>query len=154
MRAKSILQTIGNTPHIRLNRLFDPRVEVWMKAERANPGGSIKDRIGLSMIEDAEQRGILTPDSVIVEPTSGNTGVGLAMQNHHSAKKAFPPGVWLWGDKGQVSSQGSFSNWGLDILPYAEEESLRSLYNPKAVIDHLGPDAAAIGYTIKTAIVR
>ena len=79
MRADSVLQTIGNTPHIRLSRLFGDRVEVWMKAERANPGGSIKDRIGLSMIEDAEARGILSPDSVIVEPTSGNTGVGLAM---------------------------------------------------------------------------
>ena len=79
MRADSVLQTIGNTPHIRLSRLFGDRVEVWMKAERANPGGSIKDRIGLSMIEDAEARGILGPDSVIVEPTSGNTGVGLAI---------------------------------------------------------------------------
>ncbi len=75
----NILETIGNTPHIRINRLFDPRVEVWMKAERSNPGGSIKDRIGLSMIEDAERRGVLTPESVIIEPTSGNTGVGLAI---------------------------------------------------------------------------
>ncbi|MGZ4198308.1 MAG: cysteine synthase A [Solirubrobacteraceae bacterium] len=79
MRAATILDTIGDTPHIRINRLFDPRVEVWLKAERANPGGSIKDRIGLSMIEDAERRGVLGPDSVIVEPTSGNTGVGLAI---------------------------------------------------------------------------
>ena len=79
MKAESILDTIGNTPHIRLRRLFGDRVEVWMKAERANPGGSIKDRIGLSMVEDAERRGLLRPDSVIVEPTSGNTGVGLAM---------------------------------------------------------------------------
>jgi cysteine synthase A len=79
VRAESVLQTIGNTPHIRLDRLFGDRVEVWMKAERANPGGSIKDRIGLSMIEDAEKRGVLGPDSVIVEPTSGNTGVGLAI---------------------------------------------------------------------------
>ena len=80
MKANNILQTIGNTPHIRINRLFAHRkVEVWMKMERANPGGSIKDRIALSMIEDAERRGILKPDSVIVEPTSGNTGVGLAM---------------------------------------------------------------------------
>jgi cysteine synthase A len=79
MRANSILETIGGTPHVRLNRLFDPRVEVWIKLERANPGGSIKDRIGLSMIEDAERRGILTKDSVIVEPTSGNTGIGLAI---------------------------------------------------------------------------
>jgi cysteine synthase A len=79
MRAASILETIGNTPHVRINRLFDPRVEVWMKVERANPGGSIKDRIGLSMIEDAERRSLLGPDSLIVEPTSGNTGVGLAI---------------------------------------------------------------------------
>jgi cysteine synthase A len=80
MKVNNILQTIGNTPHIRINRLFAHRkVEVWMKMERANPGGSIKDRIALSMIEDAERRGILKPDSVIVEPTSGNTGVGLAM---------------------------------------------------------------------------
>ncbi len=79
MRANSILDTIGDTPHVRLSRLFDDRVEVWMKVERANPGGSIKDRIALALIEDAEQRGLLGPDSVIVEPTSGNTGVGLAM---------------------------------------------------------------------------
>lgn len=79
MRARNILETIGNTPHVRINRLFDPRVEVWMKLERANPGASIKDRIGVAMIEDAERRGLLTPDSVIIEPTSGNTGIALAM---------------------------------------------------------------------------
>lgn len=79
MRYNDILETIGNTPHVRMNRLFDPRVEVWMKAERSNPGGSIKDRIGLSMVEDAERRGLLGRDSLIVEPTSGNTGVGLAI---------------------------------------------------------------------------
>jgi cysteine synthase A len=79
MKVNSILETIGNTPHVRINRLFDPRVEVWLKLERANPGGSIKDRIGLAMIEDAEERGILKPSSVIVEPTSGNTGIGLAL---------------------------------------------------------------------------
>ena len=80
MKATNILETIGNTPHVRINRLFaDREVEVWMKLERANPGGSIKDRIGLAMINDAEQRGLLKPDSVIVEPTSGNTGIGLAM---------------------------------------------------------------------------
>ncbi len=79
MRVSTILDTIGHTPHVRLHRLFDPRVEVWMKLERANPGGSIKDRIALAMIEDAEQRGMLTKGSVIIEPTSGNTGIGLAM---------------------------------------------------------------------------
>jgi cysteine synthase A len=75
----SILETIGNTPHLRINKLFDPRVTVWSKLERQNPGGSIKDRIGLSMIEDAEARGVLRPGSVIIEPTSGNTGIGLAL---------------------------------------------------------------------------
>ncbi len=79
MKADTILATIGETPHVRINRLFDPRVEVWAKLERANPGGSIKDRIALSMIEDAEARGILGPGSVVVEPTSGNTGIGLAL---------------------------------------------------------------------------
>ncbi|GAA4457628.1 cysteine synthase A [Nibrella saemangeumensis] len=78
MKAYSILDTIGGTPHVRINHLF-PGYEVWMKLERANPGGSIKDRIALAMIDDAEQRGILKPGSVIVEPTSGNTGIGLAM---------------------------------------------------------------------------
>ena len=78
MRAASILATIGNTPHIRMNRLF-PGAEVWIKSERANPGGSIKDRIGLAMVEDAEKSGKLRPGGTIVEPTSGNTGIGLAM---------------------------------------------------------------------------
>jgi len=78
MKADSILATIGNTPHIRLSRLF-PDHEVWVKAERANPGGSIKDRIGLAMIEAAEADGSLSPGGTIIEPTSGNTGIGLAM---------------------------------------------------------------------------
>jgi cysteine synthase len=79
MKYNNILETIGNTPHVRINRLFGARAEVWLKLERANPGGSIKDRIGLAMIEDAERRGVLKKDTVIVEPTSGNTGIALAM---------------------------------------------------------------------------
>jgi len=79
MRANSILDTIGNTPHVRLRRLYGDRVEVWVKLERANPGASIKDRIALAMIEDAERRGVLNERSTIIEPTSGNTGIGLAM---------------------------------------------------------------------------
>jgi cysteine synthase A len=78
MKADSILATIGNTPHVRLSRLF-PDHEVWVKSERANPGGSIKDRIALAMIEAAEADGSLKPGGTIVEPTSGNTGIGLAM---------------------------------------------------------------------------
>jgi cysteine synthase A len=79
MKANNILETIGNTPHVRINRLFGNDHEVYAKLERANPGASIKDRIALAMIEDAEQKGLLTKDSVIIEPTSGNTGIGLAM---------------------------------------------------------------------------
>jgi len=79
MKADSILATIGNTPHVRINRLFGPDAQVWIKSERGNPGGSIKDRIALAMIEDAEKSGVLQPGGTIIEPTSGNTGVGLAM---------------------------------------------------------------------------
>jgi cysteine synthase A len=78
MKFDNVLQSIGNTPHIRINRLFGARA-VWIKSERANPGGSIKDRIALAMVEDAERRGRLAPGGTIVEPTSGNTGIGLAM---------------------------------------------------------------------------
>ena len=78
MKFDSILSTIGQTPHVRVSRLF-PDHDVWIKSERANPGGSIKDRIGLAMIEDAERSGALSPGGTIVEPTSGNTGIGLAM---------------------------------------------------------------------------
>lgn len=79
MKAQNILETIGGTPHVRINRLFGTDYEVYTKLERANPGGSIKDRIGLAMIEDAEKKGLLKKDTVIIEPTSGNTGIGLAI---------------------------------------------------------------------------
>lgn len=79
MKLQNILDGIGRTDHVRITRLFSEKAEVWMKLERANPGGSIKDRIALSMIEDAEEKGRLKSDSVIIEPTSGNTGIGLAM---------------------------------------------------------------------------
>lgn len=79
MPFRNVLETIGRTPHIRINRLFGPDANVWVKAERANPGGSIKDRIALAMVEEAEKAGVLKPGGTIIEPTSGNTGVGLAM---------------------------------------------------------------------------
>ena len=79
MKVQSVLELIGNTPHVRINHLFPSNIEVWSKLERTNPGGSIKDRIALAMVEDAEQKGILTKDSTIIEPTSGNTGIGLAL---------------------------------------------------------------------------
>ncbi|MFM9999270.1 MAG: cysteine synthase A [Betaproteobacteria bacterium] len=87
MKADTILQTIGNTPHIRINRLFGSDSAVWIKSERSNPGGSIKDRIALSMVEAAESSGALKPGATIIEPTSGNTGVGLAMV---AAVKGYP----------------------------------------------------------------
>ena len=79
MQADNVLATIGNTPHIRMQRLFGSHAQVWIKSERGNPGGSIKDRIALAMVEDAEALGLLRPGGIIIEPTSGNTGVGLAM---------------------------------------------------------------------------
>jgi len=79
MKAHSILDTIGHTPHVRIQRLFGANANVWVKSERSNPGGSIKDRIALAMVEDAEKSGALKPGGTIVEPTSGNTGIGLAM---------------------------------------------------------------------------
>ncbi len=79
MRADNVLHTIGNTPHIRINRLFGPGANVWVKSERANPGGSVKDRIALAMVEDAEKSGALQSGGTIIEPTSGNTGIGLAL---------------------------------------------------------------------------
>ncbi len=79
MKAENVLQTIGATPHIKINRLFGSFSSVWIKSERSNPGGSIKDRIALAMIEDAEKSGALKPGATIIEPTSGNTGIGLAM---------------------------------------------------------------------------
>ena len=79
MKYQNILEDIGNTPHLKLNRLFPGSENIWVKLERNNPGGSIKDRIALSMVNDAEKQGLLTPGSTIIEPTSGNTGIGLAM---------------------------------------------------------------------------
>ena len=78
MKYNNILETIGNTPHVRINRLFRKDIEVWMKVERFNPGGSIKDRIGVAMIEAAEKEGKINHDTIIIEPTSGNTGIGLS----------------------------------------------------------------------------
>ncbi len=78
MKYNNIIETIGNTPHVRLSRLF-PNHEVWIKLEKQNPGGSIKDRVALAMIEDAEKSGLLKPNGVIIEPSSGNTGVGISL---------------------------------------------------------------------------
>lgn len=87
MKVENVLQTIGNTPHVKINRLYNSAANIYIKLEKANPGGSIKDRIALSMVEDAEKKGLLKKGSIIIEPTSGNTGVGLAMV---AAVKGYP----------------------------------------------------------------
>src|SRR5512141_1746112 len=118
MRANSILETIGNTPHVRLNRLYGKTHEVWIKLERANPGASIKDRIALSMVEDAERRGILKPGSTIIEPTSGNTGVGLAMV---AAVKGYPL-VLVMPDSMSIERRRLMAAYGakFELTPRAE----------------------------------
>ena len=87
MKASTILDTIGNTPHVRINRLFGAGANVWVKSERSNPGGSVKDRLALNIIEAAERAGTLKPGQTVVEATSGNTGIGLAMV---CAQKGYP----------------------------------------------------------------
>lgn len=118
MRARTILDTIGNTPHVRINRLFGPKAEVWMKLERANPSASIKDRIAFAMIEDAERRGVLKPGATIVEPTSGNTGIGLAMVG---AVKGYPV-ILVMPDSFSVERRRAMLAFGakLELTPRAE----------------------------------
>jgi cysteine synthase A len=124
MRANTILETIGNTPHVRINRLYTaiaPTAEVWLKLERANPGGSIKDRIALSMIEDAERRGVLRKDSVIVEPTSGNTGIGLAMV---AAAKGYRA-ILVMSDSMSVERRRVMTAYGAELVLTPREQGIR-----------------------------
>jgi cysteine synthase A len=124
MRANTILETIGNTPHVRINRLYTsiaPTAEVWLKLERANPGGSIKDRIALSMIEDAERRGVLHKDSVIVEPTSGNTGIGLAMV---AAAKGYRA-ILVMSDSMSVERRRVMTAYGAELVLTPREQGIR-----------------------------
>jgi cysteine synthase len=133
MKFDTILETIGNTPHVRINRLFDPRVEVWMKTERANPGGSIKDRIGLSMIEDAERRGLLGPDSLIVEPTSGNTGVGLAIV---AAVKGYRL-LLVMPESMSIERRRLFAVYGADLELTARELGMKgAIERAAAIVEH------------------
>jgi cysteine synthase A len=124
MRANTILETIGNTPHVRINRLYTsiaPTAEVWLKLERANPGGSIKDRIALSMIEDAERRGVLHKDSVIVEPTSGNTGIGLAMV---AAAKGYRA-ILVMSDSMSVERRRVMTAYGAELVLTPREQGIK-----------------------------
>ena len=113
MKAANILETIGNTPHIRINRLFGDPAEVWIKSERSNPGASIKDRIALSMVEDAERSGKLKPGGVIVEPTCGNTGIGLAMV---AAVKGYQL-ILVMPDSMSVERRRLMLAYGADVRP-------------------------------------
>jgi cysteine synthase len=125
MRANTILDTIGDTPHVRINRLYAavaPKgVEVWLKLERSNPGGSIKDRIGIAMIEDAERRGALQEGFVIVEPTSGNTGIGLAMA---AAVKGYRC-VLTMPDSMSVERRRLMAVYGAELVLTPREQGIR-----------------------------
>ena len=120
MKYHSILDTIGNTPCIRINRLFPANIEVWMKAERFNPGASIKDRIGLSMIEDAERRGLIDRDTVIIEPTSGNTGIALAMA---AAIKGYKMKLIMPANMSE-ERRASMRAYGAEIITVTQEEGM------------------------------
>src|SRR5215218_2384864 len=121
MKANSVLDLIGNTPHVRINRLFGDDHNVWMKLERQNPGASIKDRIALSMIEDAEKKGILHKDSVIIEPTSGNTGVGLALV---AAVKGYKC-ILVMPDSMSIERRRLMSIYGAEFVLTPREKGIR-----------------------------
>ena len=121
MRINTILDTIGNTDHVRINKLFGDGVEVWMKLERSNPGGSIKDRIGLSMIQDAEKKGILKDNSVIIEPTSGNTGIGLAMV---AAVKGYKM-ILVMPESMSIERRKLISTYGAELVLTPKEKGMK-----------------------------
>ena len=125
MRAQNVLETIGSTPHVRVNRLFGSHAQVWIKLERANPGGSIKDRIAVAMVEDAERRGALTPGATIVEPTSGNTGIGLAMV---AAVKGYPI-ILVMPDSFSLERRRSMVAYGARLVLTPREQGINGAIN-------------------------
>jgi cysteine synthase A len=137
MKAATILETIGNTPHVRINHLFPATHEVWLKLERANPGGSIKDRIALSMIEDAEKRGILKPGSVIVEPTSGNTGIGLAMV---AAVKKYKL-ILVMPESFSAERRKIMAAYGAEFVLTSREKGMKGAIEKAMEITASGPDS-------------
>lgn len=120
MRFSNILESIGNTPHVRLGKLF-PKSEVWIKLEKQNPAGSIKDRIALAMIEDAEQKGILKPGSTIIEPTSGNTGVGLSYVGAFKGYKV----IIVMPEQMSVERRKLISLFGSDLVLTPREKGMK-----------------------------
>jgi cysteine synthase A len=121
MKVNSILETIGNTPHLKINRLFGKDHAVWIKLEKSNPGASIKDRIALSMVEDAEQKGLLKPHGVIIEPTSGNTGIGLAIV---SAVKGYRL-ILVMPESMSVERRKIMSSYGAEFVLTPREKGMK-----------------------------
>ena len=120
MKYSNILESIGNTPHVRLGKLF-PNNEVWIKLEKQNPAGSIKDRIALSMIEDAEQKGILKPGATIIEPTSGNTGVGLSYVGAYKGYKV----IIVMPEQMSVERRKLISLFGAELVLTPREKGMK-----------------------------
>jgi cysteine synthase A len=137
VKANNILETIGNTPHVRINKLFGSEYEVWIKLERNNPGASIKDRIALSMIEDAEKKGILHKDSVIIEPTSGNTGVGLALV---AAVKGYKV-ILVMPDSMSIERRRLMSIYGAEFVLTAREKGIKGALDKASELVKETPNA-------------
>ena len=137
MRAKSILETIGSTDHVKINNLFSDRVDVWMKLERSNPAGSIKDRIALSMIEDAESKGLLNEYSVIIEPTSGNTGIGLAMV---AAVKGYKL-ILVMPESMSIERRKLMSTYGAEFVLTPKEKGMKGAVEKAAAMVREEPNA-------------
>lgn len=137
MIVNNILETIGNTPHVKINRLFGTDYNVWIKLERTNPGASIKDRIALSMIEDAEEKGILNRNSVIVEPTSGNTGIGLALV---AAVKGYKI-ILVMPESMSVERRKLMSAYGAEFVLTAREKGMKGAIEKATEIVSTTPGA-------------
>ena len=137
MKANSILETIGNTPHVKINRLFGPDYSVWVKLERTNPGASIKDRIALSMIDDAEQKGLLKPGSVIIEPTSGNTGIGLAIV---AAVKGYRL-ILVMPESMSLERRKIMSSYGAEFVLTPREKGMKGAIERARELIHETPDS-------------
>jgi len=137
MKVNSILETIGNTPHVKINRLFDPGYSVWVKLEKANPGASIKDRIALSMINDAEKQGLLKPQSVIIEPTSGNTGIGLAIV---AAVKGYKL-ILVMPESMSVERRKIMSSYGAEFVLTPREKGMKGAIERAKELTGETPDA-------------
>ena len=137
MKAQTILDTIGNTQHVRINRLFRDDIQVWMKLERSNPGGSIKDRIALAMIEDAEAKGILNKRSVIIESTSGNTGIGLAMV---AAVKGYKL-LLVMPESMSVERRKLMSLYGAEFILTPKEKGMKGAVDKATEMARETPDA-------------